>query len=171
MSLLYSYSPISGVLLSDLIERYFVSPTLLRVVRVAKIGRVLRLVKGARGIRTLLFALAMSMPALFNICLLLFLVMFIFAIFGMSFFMTVKLRGTLDEVYNFQTFGQSMILLFQMSTSAGWDGVLNGIMDEKDCEPGNVETVETSTFIENADKSLMMTKVFFGVYHAFPKQR
>ena len=102
----------------------------------AKIGRVLRLVKGARGIRTLLFALAMSMPALFNICLLLFLVMFIFAIFGMSFFMTVKLRGTLDEVYNFQTFGQSMILLFQMSTSAGWDGVLNGIMDEKDCEPG-----------------------------------
>ena len=127
---------IAGVLLSDLIERYFVSPTLLRVVRVAKIGRVLRLVKGARGIRTLLFALAMSMPALFNICLLLFLVMFIFAIFGMSFFMTVKLRGTLDEVYNFQTFGQSMILLFQMSTSAGWDGVLNGIMDEKDCEPG-----------------------------------
>ena len=104
--------------------------------RVAKIGRVLRLVKGARGIRTLLFALAMSMPALFNICLLLFLVMFIFAIFGMSFFMTVKLRGTLDEVYNFQTFGQSMILLFQMSTSAGWDGVLNGIMDEDDCEPG-----------------------------------
>ena len=77
---------VAGVLLSDLIERYFVSPTLLRVVRVAKIGRVLRLVKGARGIRTLLFALAMSMPALFNICLLLFLVMFIFAIFGMSFF-------------------------------------------------------------------------------------
>ena len=81
----------------------------------------------------------MSMPALFNICLLLFLVMFIFAIFGMSFFMTVKLRGTLDEVYNFQTFGQSMILLFQMSTSAGWDGVLNGIMDERDCEPGKLD--------------------------------
>ena len=169
MSLLY-YSPISGVLLSDLIERYFVSPTLLRVVRVAKIGRVLRLVKGARGIRTLLFALAMSMPALFNICLLLFLVMFIFAIFGMSFFMTVKLRGTLDEVYNFQTFGQSMILLFQMSTSAGWDGVLNGIMDEKDCEPGNVETVETSTFIENVVRSLMMTKVFFVFIRPFPNK-
>merc|ERR1719341_2513190 len=131
---------ILGILLSDLIEKYFVSPTLLRVVRVAKIGRVLRLVKGARGIRTLLFALAMSMPALFNICLLLFLVMFIFAIFGMSFFMNVKLRGTLDEVYNFRTFGQSMILLFQMSTSAGWDGVLNGIMNEDDCDEANQET-------------------------------
>ena len=40
-----------GILLRDIIEKYFVSPTLLRVVRVAKIGRVLRLVKGARGIR------------------------------------------------------------------------------------------------------------------------
>lgn len=110
----------AGLLLSDLIEKYFVSPTLLRVVRVAKVGRVLRLVKGAKGIRTLLFALAMSLPALFNICLLLFLVMFIFAIFGMSFFMNVRLKpGGLDEVFNFQTFGQSMILLFQMSTSAG----------------------------------------------------
>merc|ERR1719245_86348 len=131
---------ILGVLLSDLIERYFVSPTLLRVVRVAKIGRVLRLVKGARGIRTLLFALTMSIPALFNICLLLFLVMFIFAIFGMSFFMSVKHRGALDSVYNFETFEKSMILLFQMSTSAGWDGVHNGIMDERDCEPADPET-------------------------------
>jgi voltage-gated sodium channel type II alpha len=108
-------------MLSDIIAKYFVSPTLLRVVRVAKVGRVLRLVKGAKGIRTLLFALAMSLPALFNICLLLFLVMFIFAIFGMSFFMNVKLREGLDSVYNFQTFGQSIILLFQMSTSAGKD--------------------------------------------------
>lgn len=105
----------AGLVLSDIIEKYFVSPTLLRVVRVAKVGRVLRLVKGAKGIRTLLFALAMSLPALFNICLLLFLVMFIFAIFGMSFFMHVKDKSGLDDVYNFKTFGQSMILLFQVS--------------------------------------------------------
>lgn len=133
---------ILGIVLSDLIEKYFVSPTLLRVVRVAKIGRVLRLVKGARGIRTLLFALAMSMPALFNICLLLFLIMFIFAIFGMSFFMNVKHTAGLDSVFNFETFGKSMILLFQMSTSAGWDGVLNAIINEDDCLEDNLETGE-----------------------------
>ncbi|XP_065366018.1 sodium channel protein para isoform X9 [Calliphora vicina] len=126
---------ILGLVLSDIIEKYFVSPTLLRVVRVAKVGRVLRLVKGAKGIRTLLFALAMSLPALFNICLLLFLVMFIFAIFGMSFFMHVKEKGGINDVYNFKTFGQSMILLFQMSTSAGWDGVLDAIINEENCDP------------------------------------
>lgn len=110
----FFFMPSLGLVLSDIIEKYFVSPTLLRVVRVAKVGRVLRLVKGAKGIRTLLFALAMSLPALFNICLLLFLVMFIFAIFGMSFFMHVKDKSGLDDVYNFKTFGQSMILLFQV---------------------------------------------------------
>ncbi|KAK8395287.1 hypothetical protein O3P69_006178 [Scylla paramamosain] len=130
---------ILGLVLKDIIEKYFVSPTLLRVVRVAKVGRVLRLVKGAKGIRTLLFALAMSLPALFNICLLLFLVMFIFAIFGMSFFMNVKHTGGLDSVYNFETFFQSFILLFQMMTSAGWDGVLSGIVNEKDCKPPDPE--------------------------------
>nr|WQE97497.1 voltage-gated sodium channel [Varroa destructor] len=130
---------ILGTVLKDLIAAYFVSPTLLRVVRVVKVGRVLRLVKGARGIRTLLFALAMSLPALFNICLLLFLVMFIYAIFGMSFFMNVKHRYGVDENFNFETFGQSMILLFQMCTSAGWSDVLAAIMDETDCEEPTID--------------------------------
>lgn len=57
--------------------------------------------------------------------------------------MNVKLRGGLDEVYNFQTFGQSIILLFQMSTSAGWDGVLDGIMNEDDCELPDPEIGKT----------------------------
>ncbi|KAG1669527.1 Sodium channel protein para [Nymphon striatum] len=127
---------ILGLAMKEIIEEYFVSPTMLRVVRVVKVGRVLRLVKGARGIRTLLFALAMSLPALFNICLLLFLIMFIFAIFGMSFFMNVKHRYGIDGVFNFETFGQSMILLFQMSTSAGWHTVLDAIIDETDCDKG-----------------------------------
>ena len=35
-----------------------------------------------------------------------------------------------------------MILLFQMSTSAGWDGVLNAIINEDDCEEDNIETGE-----------------------------
>ncbi|XP_071442957.1 sodium channel protein para-like [Hetaerina americana] len=130
---------ILGLVLSDLMEKYFVSPTLLRVVRVAKVGPMLRLVKGAKGIRTFLFTLSMSLPALFNICLLLFLVMFIFAIFGMSFFMHVEdIRG-MNDVCNFKTFGQSMILLFQISTTAGWDGVLDAIINEEDCLPPDKE--------------------------------
>ena len=57
------------------------SPTVLRIIRIVRVGRVLRLIKGARGIRTLLFALAISMPALVNIGLLLFLIIFIYVKF------------------------------------------------------------------------------------------
>ncbi|XP_038572598.1 sodium channel, voltage-gated, type I like, alpha b isoform X1 [Micropterus salmoides] len=135
---------IVGMFLSEVIEKYFVSPTLFRVIRLARIGRILRLIKGAKGIRTLLFALMMSLPALFNIGLLLFLVMFIYAIFGMSNFAYVKRESGIDDMFNFETFGNSMICLFQITTSAGWDGLLAPILNkrEPDCDsqmehPGN----------------------------------
>uniref|UniRef100_A0A663M4U5 Sodium channel protein n=1 Tax=Athene cunicularia TaxID=194338 RepID=A0A663M4U5_ATHCN len=101
---------IVGTVLSDIIQKYFFSPTLFRVIRLARIGRILRLIRGAKGIRTLLFALMMSLPALFNIGLLLF------------------LHG-IDDMFNFQTFANSMLCLFQITTSAGWDGLLNPILN------------------------------------------
>ncbi|CAB4055060.1 SCN2A [Lepeophtheirus salmonis] len=131
---------LAGLFLSDLIEKYFVSPTLLRVVRVAKVGRVLRLIKGAKGIRTLLFSLVMAFPALVNICLLLFLVMFIFAVFGMSLFKNVKIRSGFDDVHNFRTFGKTFTLLFQMCTSAGWAEALDAITDDRECDKPSSET-------------------------------
>ncbi|KAG5283253.1 hypothetical protein AALO_G00040070 [Alosa alosa] len=123
-----------GMFLADLIEKYFFSPTLFRVIRLARIGRILRLVKSAKGIRTLLFALMMSLPALFNIGILLFLVMFIYSILGMSFFAYIKKEDGIDDMFNFETFGNSMICLFQITTSAGWDLLLSPILNvEPDC--------------------------------------
>uniref|UniRef100_A0A4W4FUA4 Sodium channel protein n=1 Tax=Electrophorus electricus TaxID=8005 RepID=A0A4W4FUA4_ELEEL len=128
---------IIGLLLADLIEKYFVSPTLFRVIRLARIGRVLRLIRGAKGIRTLLFALMMSLPALFNIGLLLFLIIFIFSIFGMSNFGYVKKEGGIDDMFNFETLGNSIICLFMITTSAGWDGLLIPMLNSgpPDCDP------------------------------------
>uniref|UniRef100_A0A672IVV1 Sodium channel protein n=1 Tax=Salarias fasciatus TaxID=181472 RepID=A0A672IVV1_SALFA len=126
---------IIGMSLSEVIKTYFVSPTLFRVIRLARIGRILRLIKSAKGIRTLLFALMMSLPALFNIGLLLFLVMFIYAIFGMSKFAYVKRERGIDDLFNFETFGSSMICLFQITTSGGWDLLLFPILNKDECDP------------------------------------
>uniref|UniRef100_A0A671WKM8 Sodium channel protein n=1 Tax=Sparus aurata TaxID=8175 RepID=A0A671WKM8_SPAAU len=153
---------IVGLLLADIIEKYFVSPTLFRVIRLARIGRVLRLIRGAKGIRTLLFALMMSLPALFNIGLLLFLIMFIFSIFGMSNFAYVKKEAMIDDMFNFETFGNSMICLFMITTSAGWDGLLNPIMNTPpDCEP-NVEN--PGTMVRGNCGSPGIGIVFFTTY-------
>ncbi|XP_006869243.1 PREDICTED: sodium channel protein type 10 subunit alpha [Chrysochloris asiatica] len=126
------------------LENYF-SPTLFRVIRLARIGRILRLIRGAKGIRTLLFALMMSLPALFNIGLLLFLVMFIYSIFGMSTFAHVKWEAGIDDMFNFQTFANSMLCLFQITTSAGWDGLLSPILNTGPpyCDP-NLQTNSSS---------------------------
>ncbi|XP_049997516.1 sodium channel protein type 10 subunit alpha isoform X2 [Alexandromys fortis] len=110
------------------LENYF-SPTLFRVIRLARIGRILRLIRAAKGIRTLLFALMMSLPALFNIGLLLFLVMFIYSIFGMANLANVKKEAGIDDMFNFKTFDNSMLCLFQITTSAGWDGLLSPILN------------------------------------------
>ncbi|XP_063159403.1 sodium channel protein type 5 subunit alpha-like [Candoia aspera] len=133
---------IVGSVLSDIIQKYFFSPTLFRVIRLARIGRILRLIRGAKGIRTLLFALMMSLPALFNIGLLLFLVMFIYAIFGMANFAYVKKEYGIDDMFNFQTFANSMLCLFQITTSAGWDALLNPILNTGPpyCDPSYTNT-------------------------------
>ncbi|XP_054027181.1 sodium channel protein type 5 subunit alpha [Dryobates pubescens] len=122
---------------------HILPPTLFRVIRLARIGRILRLIRAARGIRTLLFALMMSLPALFNIGLLLFLVMFIYAIFGMTNFAYVKMEDGIDDMFNFQTFANSMLCLFQITTSAGWDGLLSPILNTGPpyCDPNIHGTV------------------------------
>ncbi|XP_050995954.1 sodium channel protein type 10 subunit alpha isoform X2 [Acomys russatus] len=122
---------IASLLFSAILTSFanFLSPTLFRVFRLARIGRILRLIRGAKGIRTLLFALMMSLPALFNIGLLLFLVMFIYSIFGMACFANVVDEAGIDDMFNFKTFANSMLCLFQITTSAGWDGLLSPILN------------------------------------------
>ncbi|XP_020294846.1 sodium channel protein 60E-like isoform X2 [Pseudomyrmex gracilis] len=127
---------ILGILMEDIMMDFPVSPTLLRVVRVFRIGRILRLIKAAKGIRKLLFALIVSLPALFNIGALLALITFIYAIIGMSVFGHVRKQGALDDMVNFETFGRSMQLLFRLMTSAGWNDVLESLMVQPpECDP------------------------------------
>ena len=70
--------------------------------------------QAAKGIRKLLFALIVSLPALFNIGALLALITFIYAIIGMTIFGHVKHQGEINDLVNFETFGRSMQLLFRL---------------------------------------------------------
>ncbi|XP_033633746.1 sodium channel protein 1 brain-like isoform X2 [Asterias rubens] len=125
-----------GILLDDVLSSSFINPTILRVFRLIRIGRILRLIKSAKGIRKLLFALAVSMPALVNIGALLFMIIFIFSIIGMAQFAYVKKQGAIDDTVNFETWLNSMMLLFRFATSAGWNDVLDPLMTAPpECDP------------------------------------
>ena len=115
----------------------YIKPGTLRVVRLFRIGRVLRLIKAAKGIRKLLFAFLISIPALFNIGCLLGLMLFIYALIGMSLFGYTKHNGMINDKVNFETFFNSMILLFRLMTSGGWNDILDALMIDENggCDP------------------------------------
>ena len=120
----------------------FISPSLVRVLRVFRIARLIRVLEFVKGIRQFVVALIVSLPALLNVGTLLFIVMFIYAIIGMYLFGPVKQQGSLNDIVNFETFANSLLLLFRLSTAAGWNDVLESLTVspphcDNDVPPGN----------------------------------
>ncbi|XP_045894468.1 sodium channel protein type 4 subunit alpha B-like isoform X1 [Micropterus dolomieu] len=127
---------IVDIFLTELMEKFFVTSTLFPLLRVARVARILHLIPCARGTRTLLVAFLMSLPALFNIGLLLFIIMFTFSIFGMFNFAYVKKEEGIENMFNFETFGNSIVCMFMVTTSSGWAGLLRPLMNfPPDCDP------------------------------------
>ena len=110
------------------VERVMINPFLFYTVKLFRLIQILRFVKAAKGIRKLLFALLISLPALVNIAALLFIILFIYSCIGMNLFMNVKLQNSLTSTVNFQTFRNSFLLLFRIGTISGWNDILEALM-------------------------------------------
>uniref|UniRef100_A0A3P8SVJ8 EF-hand domain-containing protein n=1 Tax=Amphiprion percula TaxID=161767 RepID=A0A3P8SVJ8_AMPPE len=114
---------IAGLFVADLVEKYFVSPQLFAVLRLTRI-------------RMLIVGFVMSLPALVNIGLLLFLLVFTFSVVGMFNFAYVRKEALINDLLNFETFGNSMLSMMMVTTSSAWDGLLFPIMNTPpDCDP------------------------------------
>jgi hypothetical protein len=104
-----------------------IQPNLLRLWRIFRIGSALRQFKFAKGLRKIVYTIMISIPATFNIGILLLLITFIYAVVGMNLFMNVKLINGMTETESFQTFGRSMTVLFRVCTGGAWDELLLGL--------------------------------------------
>jgi voltage-gated sodium channel type II alpha len=142
-------------------ESHLFSPTAFRLLRIVRFIRILRLFKVTKGIRTILYALINSFSSLFNIGLLLFLIVFIYAIFGMNFFMNVSYSyaGVTEEL-NFENIFNSILILFPLCTSAGWNALLDSLSHEGPpfCDP-NMKT-NTSLFTKGDCGSMALATPF-----------
>uniref|UniRef100_A0A452UC21 Sodium channel protein type 7 subunit alpha n=1 Tax=Ursus maritimus TaxID=29073 RepID=A0A452UC21_URSMA len=131
---------VTELFLPMMVGYYLVPPSIMELIRLSRIIHILRPGKGPKLFRDLLLPLILSLPALLNISLLIFLVMFIYAIFGMYNFAYVKKEAGINDVSNFETFGSSMLCLFQVTIFAGWDGMLNAIFNSQwsECDPDKI---------------------------------
>ncbi|XP_029952061.1 sodium channel protein type 4 subunit alpha A-like [Salarias fasciatus] len=127
---------IVNLFVSDLMERYFLKIHILVVLRLARLVRVLRFCSATRGIRTLFLGFVMSLPALANIGVLLFILTFSFSVVGMFAFGHTRPAFSVDDQLNFQTFWSSLTTMTLVAPSTSWSGLLLAFMDSPpDCDP------------------------------------
>lgn len=76
--------------------------------------------------------------------------MFMYSVFGMSQFSFLEHKAGITDVLNFETFQRSLFLLFEVSTSAGWDQFLEPMLysSEPDCRPYTNNTQASNTTFE-----------------------
>ena len=111
----------------SLVDAYF-NPTVLRIIRVA---RLLRMVKTNKGLKTLLKTLFLSLGNILNSAALLMLIFFTFTIAGMGIFGKVPDGEFIDHNVNFRSFYISMMTLFRASTGESWNGIMHDCRDDK----------------------------------------
>ncbi|CAJ0597796.1 unnamed protein product [Cylicocyclus nassatus] len=111
---------------------HFVSLGFLRLFRAA---RLIRLLQQGYTIRILLWTFVQSIKALPYVCLLIGIMFFIYAIVGMQVFGNIKLNAAFEvnRHNNFQSFFNSLILLFRCATGEGWQDIMMACTAQKEC--------------------------------------
>ncbi|XP_019734754.1 dihydropyridine-sensitive L-type skeletal muscle calcium channel subunit alpha-1-like [Hippocampus comes] len=114
-------------------ENMSVSITFFRLFRVM---RLVKLLNRSEGIRNLLWTFIKSLQALPYVALLILMLFFIYAVVGMQIFGKIALvDGTyINRNNNFQTFPQSVLLLFRCATGEAWHEVMLASMYGKKCD-------------------------------------
>uniref|UniRef100_A0AAF5CYU4 Voltage-dependent calcium channel type A subunit alpha-1 n=1 Tax=Strongyloides stercoralis TaxID=6248 RepID=A0AAF5CYU4_STRER len=111
---------------------HFVSLGFLRLFRAA---RLIRLLQQGYTIRILLWTFVQSFKALPYVCLLIGMLFFIYAIVGMQVFGNIRLDSTteINRHNNFQSFFNSVILLFRCATGEAWQDIMLSCTAGKYC--------------------------------------
>ena len=115
-----------------LVHEHPIPAVLLRLGRLLRIVRVLRTYK---RMRDLILTIALMLPSILNVGLLLSILMYVYAILGRQLFAFLAgpeagggVNGGITEERNFQTFGSSLLVVFQVLTEDGWSKIMADAM-------------------------------------------
>ncbi|CAD8053314.1 unnamed protein product [Paramecium primaurelia] len=105
-------------------------PQLIRVFRVLRVTRLFRLVKSLHSLKKLIDTALFSLPALFNVSALMFLLYFIFSVLGVFLFSNLSDGYIINSENNFNDFHHALILLFRCTTGEDWYLLMYDIMNK-----------------------------------------
>lgn len=103
-------------------------PKLIRVFRVLRVTRLFRLVKSLHSLKKLIDTAIFSLPALFNVSALMFLLYFIFSVLGVFLFSNLPDGFVISSANNFNDFHHALLLLFRCTTGEDWYLVMYDVM-------------------------------------------
>ena len=103
------------------------------VVRICRIGRIFRLINSAKSLNHYFTTIIVSLPSLYNIGLLLFLLFFIYSVMAVQIFGKVAYGDDYTNRANFRNFGNSMVALFRFSTGENWNGYMHSMISSTSC--------------------------------------
>lgn len=112
----------------DMVQQMNVNVTCLRIIRVS---RLLRMIKTSDSLKSLLKTLYMSIGNILTTATLLTLLLFVFAVAGMSLFGSVPDGDFINEHANFRTFYDSIITLWRACTGESWNGIMHECYSSK----------------------------------------
>ena len=106
-----------------------INPATLRCLKIVRIGRLLRLIRHMHRLR-INRRLPLRTPAFGNIVLLLFLLLFMFAVLGVSLFSDAPIDGEfINKHANFQTLQVGWLTLFSSVTGENWNGLMHEVAE------------------------------------------
>ena len=110
------------------------------VLRLFRIGRLLRLISKSSGMKTLVHTMIHSLPALWNVTLLLLVTFFMFGIAGVELFGRVNRNpyqgAGLTENVNFKNVYYALVSLYTISSTEGWVDLMRGVtVQPPNCDP------------------------------------
>lgn len=95
---------------------------LLRNVRILRMFKLWWLVEDAVIIFDVFW---FSLPAMANVGIVLLVVMFMYAVFGMDVFAFIKHRDGITSHANFENFGLAFMTLFRLATVESWNEIMD----------------------------------------------
>jgi hypothetical protein len=118
---------------------------MVRILRVLRVSRIFRLVEKYDGLKALISTIMFSLPPIFSVFALLFVLLFIFAILGVYLFKDI-IQGEIIDIgsggfMGFSNFGVAMLMLLRLTTGEDWSNVYTDTIDVRNCIHSNPNCV------------------------------